>query len=94
MHVNNRYLNTSQKAGKLKALQEKVTTAEKQLKKLKERIQHSTDTDEVNVDAVLHQDLLSLMTDNNSNIENQFAEGSFQHLFWEQQLQSAQLSDA
>ncbi len=92
--ANNRYLSTPQKTDKLKGLQEKASSAEKEVKKLRDRIQHSSETNGINVDSSLHQDLRSIMNENNGNIREQFPEGSFRRLFWDQQFQSAQLNDA
>ena len=93
-YANDRYLNTPQKAKKLKAVEVKAYTAEKEVKKLQERIRRATETNGIDVNESLHQDLLYIMNDNNSDIRKQFPKGSFRRLFGEQQLQSAHLKDA
>ena len=89
--VNNRYLNTPQKAKKLSRLQTRAYAAESELRKLKERISISSNNNGVSVDSKLHGDLQNIMEENNERILGQFPEGSFQRLFWEQQLAAARL---
>ena len=79
------------KRKKLKAVEVKAYTAEKEVKKLQERIRRATETNGIDVNESLHQDLLSIMNDNNSDIRKQFPKGSFRRLFWEQQLQQLNL---
>ena len=89
--VNNRYLNTPQKAKKLASLQKRAYAAECEVRKLKERISISSDSNGLNVDTNLHGDLQNIMEENNERILGQFPEGSFQRLFWEQQLSASRL---
>lgn len=72
--VNNRYLNTPQKATKLARLQTRAYAAESELRKLKERISISSDNNGVSVDAKLHGDLQNIMEENNERILGQFPE--------------------
>ena len=91
--VNNRYLNTPQKAKKLARLQTRAYAAESELRKLKERISISSDNNGVVVDTKLHGDLQNIMEENNERILEQFPVGSFQRLFWEQQLTAMRLKN-
>ena len=86
---NNRYLNTPQKQAKLKTLATRAYTAEKELRKLKEKLAHSTEKSGVHVDTSLHKDLLSIMEENDDSIMKQFPDGTFRRLFWEQQKKAA-----
>ena len=91
---NNRYLDTPQRQEKLKSLQSRATNAEKELKKLKERIANSAEKIGTSVDSYLHADLKQIISENQASIHNQFPEGSFKRLFWDQQAKAASLSDA
>ena len=92
--TNNRYLDTPQKIGKLKSLQEKSNAADRVLKKLKEVIRSSTENSGIVVDNNLHSDLLNIMQSNDKSIEDTFPAGTFRNLFWKEQLKCAMVKDA
>lgn len=91
---NNRYLSTPQKAKKLVHLQARALSAERELRVLSERLSAATNANNVVVDPQLHGDLKSIMEDNYSKVLEDFPEGSFQRLFWEQQIKAARVSGA
>ena len=93
-YANNRYLNTPQKQKKLETLQAHACAAEKEVKKLQERIKKNTEQNGVQLPISLNEDLLTIMTESKTHIEEHFPEGSFRRLFWEQQFQAAKLKDA
>ena len=93
-YTNNRYLNTPQKKRKLKELQVRAHTAEKEVKKLRERIEQCAEQKGVQIQPSLNDDFLAIMTENNSQVEKHFPEGSFRRLFWDQQFQAAKTRDA
>ena len=93
-YTNNRYLNTPQKKRKLKELQVRAHTAEKEVKKLRERIEQCAEQKGVQIQPSLNDDFLAIMTENNSQVEKYFPEGSFRRLFWDQQFQAAKTRDA
>lgn len=93
-YANNRYLSTPEKKGKLKKLQARAYTAEKEIQRLREKIEQSSEQNGVQVQHSLNEDLLTIMTENNSQIEKHFPVGSFRRLFWEQQFQAAKARDA
>ena len=93
-YANNRYLNTPQKKRKMKELQVRAHTAEKEVKNLRARIEQCTEQKEVQIQQSLNDDFLAIMTEYNSQIEKHFPEGSFQRLFWEQQFQAAKTRNA
>lgn len=64
--------------------------AEKEVKRMEEVIRLSTEERGISVESCLHQDLLTIMNDNNHDIQQQFPTGSFRRLFWEEQLKCAQ----
>ena len=92
--ANNRYLDTPQKAGKLKSLQARASVAEKEVQKLRLRIKESAESIGVNVDEPLHCDLLSIMEKENDSVKDKFPEGTFRRLFWEEQLKAAKVNDS
>ena len=60
----------------------------RQNEQLLERIQLLTQHNGVTVDETLHRDLEALVEEGKNN-----AEGTFQRIFWEQQVQAAKLTD-
>lgn len=91
--VNNRYLSTPQKEEKLRMLQVRAQAAEIEVRKLKKKIEESKLQHGVQVGPELHQDLSSIMESNNEAVLNEFPEGSFRRLFWEEQLKVNRLKD-
>ena len=92
--TNNKYLNTPQKAKKLMSLQSRASVAEKEIKRLKLKIEKLSTLNSVIVDEPLHQDLSTIMGEQNQSIESKFPEGTFRRLFWQQQLKAAQVTDS
>ena len=80
-YTNNRYLSTPQKKRKMKELQVRAYTAEKEVKKLRERIEQCAEQNGVQIQPSLNEDFLVNMTENNSQVEEHFPEGSFRRLF-------------
>ncbi len=83
--TNNRYLNTPQKTQKLKFLQLRASAAKQEIKRLKVKIDKMATLNGIIVDEPLHQDLCSIMNEQNKLIETKFPEGTFRRLFWKQQ---------
>ena len=92
--TNNRYLNTPQKTQKLKSLQSRASIAEQEVKRLKLKIDKLSTLNGVIVDEPLHQELSSIMTEQNDSIASKFPEGTFRGLFWKQQMKAAQATDS
>ena len=92
-HGNNRYLSTPQKGEKLRNLQVRASSAEKEVQKLREKIRKSTEKRGIHVDSQLHDELTSTMEQNDDQIRKDFPPGTFRHLFWEQQLKTARCSN-
>ncbi len=57
---------------------------------MQEAIRFSTDERGIDVESSFHQDLLTIMSDNNKDIQQHYPQGSFRRLFWEEQLKCAQ----
>ena len=84
--ANNRYLNTPQKKKKLKDLQMRAYSAEREIKKLREKIEKLTESCGVEVENSFSTELHTIMEDNNSEIAKLYPEGTFRRLFWDQQF--------
>ena len=84
--TNNRYLHSLQKDAKLKNLQERAVVGEKERNALHAAVEELTRKNGVNVEPSFHQDLISIMGENQDKIAAQYPEGSFRRLFWEQQI--------
>ena len=84
-HTNFRYLTTPQKKRRMESLRARVSSAELKVARLLKKIKASIGTKGVEVDRDLHEDLSKIMEDNTQAIHEQFPEGSFKRLFWEQQ---------
>lgn len=85
--TNMRYLSTPQRRRRYKSLRYRCDAAERKVKQLSANIKRLVASQSVQVDKELHSDLASVMEANNSHIHDQFAENSFQRLFWDQQFQ-------
>ena len=81
-------LGTPQKRKRMTSLRARVTSAERKVNNLMKKIKDSTDTQGVTVDDCLHQDLSQIMEEHTPSIIEQFPEGSFKRLFWEQQREA------
>ena len=87
--TNHRFLNTPEKLKRIEKLQARTSLLEKEVKVLKERIAAAA----IPVDEALSRDhLATTMEENNEAVLSQFPAGSFQRLFWEQQLQATRVS--
>ena len=73
-------LYTPQKKRKMKELQVCAHTAEKEVKKLQERIEQCAEQKGVQIQPSLNDDFLAIMTENNSQVEKHFPEGSFRRI--------------
>lgn len=87
-HTNNRYLNTPEKLKKLKNLRMRSKTAEAKLKRLRENVNKMIAQGH-ELDHSVHDDMVQVMNENSDKVLNDFPEGSFQRLFWQQQLDNA-----
>ena len=88
-----RYLLPSEKDTKIDHLKDKADVAMTQVEKLKQQINKLTEVRGISLDEMLNKDLLQIMLEKKGHIHTKFPEGSFQRLFWDQQLQAASVSD-
>ena len=88
------HLQTPEKAQRHKNMKTRTNTAERHLKKLKEKINKMMESPRcVELDDQMNSDLLKIMDENTEQIKSDFSENSFQRLFWEQQLKSTEVTD-
>ena len=87
-NTNNRYLNTPEKLMKLKNLRMRSKAAEAKVKRLCEKVNKMVAQGH-KLDQCLHDDMVQVMDENSDKVLNDFPEGSFQRLFWQQQLANA-----
>ena len=87
------HLETPENALRHKNMKICTNTAERHLKRLKEKINKMMESGCVEVDDQMNSDLLKIMDENTERVKSDFAENSFQRLFWEQQLKSTKVKD-
>ena len=87
-NVNFRYLSTPEKKIRFANTRTELFKTKLQLSKLQEMIK----SEGINLDEGLHSDLAFIMSENNYKVMNEFMPGSFQRLFWEEQLKCSKLS--
>ena len=88
-HVNFRYLSDNQKVQRMHNMKAAVQATRSQLAK---QLVETTKVKSVEVNNELHNDLASIAWENHEQILDSHPEGSFQQLFWKQQLQAASSS--
>ena len=81
-------LSTPQKLAKLAALAREKGVSARRLRQLQEQIAKLTSENGVDVEEELAADLALIMEQASEKVCSTFAEGSFQHLFWKQQMEA------
>ena len=84
-HTNYMYLKSEEKSVRLHHLQHERMMFMQRLRRLEDAISESTTTDGIILDEGLHDDISQLMKDNTEDVHSRYEEGTFQHLFWNQQ---------
>ena len=92
--TNDRFLNTPQRAKKMDTLRSRVSLAEKEVARLKAKIEKVTDINGVAVDEQLHKELSTIISDKSDSVEKEFPQGTFRRLFWDEQRKAAMVKDA
>ena len=91
-HVNFRYLSDDQKVQRMHNMKAVVQATRSRLTYLEKQLVDTTKVKGVEVNSELHSDLVSIAQENQQQIHDSHPEGSFQQLFWNQQLQAANSS--
>ena len=88
-HVNYLCLDTPQKVQRMKRLHDDNRKMAKRQYRLERKLSEAIEGKGVNVDEELATDLFSVMEEEEQHIENEYPEGSFQRVFWQQQKKAA-----
>ena len=91
-HTNDRWLTPAEKDAKSTMLRQRAKSAESALRYMKKKIEISNKKLGVEVDDDLHGGLQSILSENSSSILEKYPEGSFHHLFWNQQVKALSTS--
>ena len=86
--TNFRYLSSPLKHKRLFSIRSRLTAPERKVEYLKKKIEISVSNTGISVDEDLHQDLSNIIQQSTPAIHEQFPEGSFKRLFWEQQREA------
>ena len=91
-HVNYRYLSSTEKNQRMANLHAELAQQRRKVAALKERVKKLTEERGVTVDEQLNDDLHSIMSELTKEVESNYPEGSFQRIFWNQQLEANKVS--
>ena len=89
-HANLDYLTAPEVSLRVQALQSRLKSSNKLVSQLQERIKKLTETQGLNVEQDLHDDLVTVMDQHEDSVSKQYDEDSFQMIFWRQQRQAIQ----
>lgn len=87
-HANYRYLTTPERSLRMKTLRNRFNATKKIVSRLKEKVKQLLDTQGLNVQSSLEEDLVTVMNQHDNDIASKYEEDSFQMLFWKQQRQA------
>lgn len=93
-HANFRFLNTPQRKRRFERLRAGAKVSQQKVKRLQERLEKVIVKRGMEVDADLHEDLVSTVKESTPEVEKQYPPDSFHRVFWEQQKQAMEKSDA
>ena len=87
-HTNYRYLDDEEKNERMGHLRAEVVQNRREIKQLKEKVATLHEKKSIEVDEMLHEDLESIMTEMNEDVQKSHADSSFKTIFWQQQLEA------
>lgn len=87
--VNYRYLSETELRERLRATHNLQRNTQKKLERLKAKIVQSVEKNGVDLDADSHDDILKMVEECTGDALKKYPPDSFQHVFWQQQLQCA-----
>ncbi|XP_065883726.1 uncharacterized protein [Dysidea avara] len=87
-HTNLDYLTSSETSLRVRTLQGRYKASKKVISRLQEKVKQLTETQGLTVEQSLHDDLVTVMDQHESEITKQHEESSFQMLFWKQQREA------
>ena len=92
--VNYRYLSESELRERLRATHDLQRNTQKKLERLKTKITQSVEKSGVELDAPSHGDLVRVVEECTEAALSNHPSNSFQHVFWQQQLECARLANS
>lgn len=93
-HVNFRYLTTPEKRDRFTRLKKKAKAIERKLESKKRKIEEMTKASGVVLDEDLDGEILKIMDEHTDSVRSNYAEDSFERLFWEQQKKARKLTNS
>ena len=91
--TNIRYLRTPEQQKRVALMRSRIESAEQKVRRLKKKIENSVATRGISVGDDLHEDLTTIVQEQHPSICDQFKEGTFQRLLWDQQREAMMKSD-
>ena len=79
---------------RVKEVQHQYCLLSKRYHRLKQKISDAAERAEVVVDEELHNDLITIATNNASVVEKEVSGNSFHQMFWQQQVEAASKNDS
>ena len=93
-HTTYANLRTPEKNERLSRLHQENRKTKLRIARLEQKIKLAANTDGVNLDASLYDDIKTIATENTKEVYSSFSEGTFQRLFWEQQQKASSLKNS
>ena len=84
-HMNYRYLNSSEKTERMKAMCKDNRALEMKMKRLEAKLASVFESDGVALDETTSNYMERMIEEHDNGIMRETEEGSFQHIFWQQQ---------
>ena len=91
--VNIRWLNTPEKSSRYSQLRTRLDAKSKEVKRLQDKISCLTKQNGILLESNLESDFKDIMNEMTNQVHTECPEGSFKHIFWDQQLQAANTKD-
>ena len=86
-------LTTPEKDERLRRLRLEATKTKEQLERLRQRVASLIDKENTEVDDMLDGDLHLMVKEHESEMKGTYPEGSFQRVFWDEQVKASTLKD-
>ena len=93
-HVNYRFLCTPEKDVRLQRMHSELRCTKLQKKRLKQKLEEAIEKDGVVIDPATHDDLQTIVADNEAELATKYPDNSFQYIFWKQQEEAARMKNA
>ena len=85
-HTNYRYFSSEEKDGRIRQLHQQHRLDTKKMNHMKTSLEEANQQRGLAVDSELHREFRDTMSQNADTMSQQLSEGSFSHIFWENQL--------